>query len=479
MVQHNNTICIKRSPFGEYVMLETDVLICGYGIGGLMSAYYCNQHNIDHVVLEKNAFPGGLSNLSGGGFATSNNINSTIQYLIKTNNNLRSFEHTKTIAEGMFHLRNEIKNIAKNVGASVNEVQDVKYKYDFEGSDSIGCSELYGLDSKHLNPQVSFGNTDASENKGWQAVHFLSSYNEKHRTKVLYNNHATHIDNVNKIVTTIKEKIKYKKLIIATGGYESSKSMQLENSESGNESDVLNYGVWFNTGDGIKMLNQLGAMNYHMWHMHGSYAFKHPEDQSIGLRINSRCNHIVVKESGERLSGNHTYPSDTRYRPLLNNSNADTSTKAFFISDETARKSGPFASVKFMSRKKLNYTKWSDNSILEIKQGIIVPAKNYDILANIIGCDVDTIKKSIGDKLEAPFLVGEVFPMIANTQGGPKRNEHGQVLDSYESPIPDIYSVGEIGSWWSHLYLTSGNWAEALIGSKAVVQHISRRLQKA
>ena len=63
--------------------------------------------------------------------------------------------------------------------------------------------------------------------------------------------------------------------------------------------------------------------------------------------------------------------------------------------------------------------------------------------------------------------------MIANTQGGPQRNHYSQVLDSFGVPIPNIYSVGEIGSWWSHLYLSSGNWAEALIGSKIAIKHIS------
>ena len=32
-----------------------------------------------------------------------------------------------------------------------------------------------------------------------------------------------------------------------------------------------------NTGDGIRMAQDVGAALWHMWHYHGVYGFKHPD----------------------------------------------------------------------------------------------------------------------------------------------------------------------------------------------------------
>ncbi len=41
-----------------------------------------------------------------------------------------------------------------------------------------------------------------------------------------------------------------------------------------------------NTGDGIRMAQDLGAELWHMWHYHGCYGFKHPDpDYPVAIRV--------------------------------------------------------------------------------------------------------------------------------------------------------------------------------------------------
>jgi len=51
---------------------------------------------------------------------------------------------------------------------------------------------------------------------------------------------------------------------------------------------------------------------------------------------------------------------------------------------------------------------------------------------------------------------------MLNTQGGPRRNEYGQIVRPDDTPIPRLYSAGELGSIYSHLYQGTGNIGECL-----------------
>jgi len=64
--------------------------------------------------------------------------------------------------------------------------------------------------------------------------------------------------------------------------------------------------------------------------------------------------------------------------------------------------------------------------------------------------------------LEKPFYAVELSPSMLNTQGGPRRNEKGQVVRPNGTPIPRLYSAGELGSIYSYLYQGTGNIGECL-----------------
>jgi succinate dehydrogenase/fumarate reductase flavoprotein subunit len=63
----------------------------------------------------------------------------------------------------------------------------------------------------------------------------------------------------------------------------------------------------------------------------------------------------------------------------------------------------------------------------------------------------------------APFYAVPIWPVILNTQGGPRRDAQCRVLDGGGQAIPGLFSAGELGSLWGPLYPGASNLSEALI----------------
>ena len=55
-----------------------------------------------------------------------------------------------------------------------------------------------------------------------------------------------------------------------------------------------------------------------------------------------------------------------------------------------------------------------------------------------------------------------LWPCLLNTQGGPRRNVRGEILDTRGKPIRRLYGAGELGSIWGFLYQSGGNLGECL-----------------
>jgi len=126
---------------------------------------------------------------------------------------------------------------------------------------------------------------------------------------------------------------------------------------------------------------------------------------------------------------------------------------------------------------------WSDDNSAELDRGWIKKADTIAELAESIGMDASTLESTVGkwneDSVagtdtdfgrtmmlkplaEGPFFALELSPSMLNTQGGPRRNEKGQVMRPDGSPLPRLYSAGELGSIYSFLYQGTGNIGECL-----------------
>ena len=126
---------------------------------------------------------------------------------------------------------------------------------------------------------------------------------------------------------------------------------------------------------------------------------------------------------------------------------------------------------------------WSDDNRAELAKGWIKQAATITDLAQTLGLPPTVLQatvtrwkahcqagvdadfgrtKMLYPIQAAPFYALELSPSMLNTQGGPRRNTRSQIVRPDGSPIPRLYSAGELGSIYSYMYQGTGNIGECL-----------------
>jgi FAD binding domain len=126
---------------------------------------------------------------------------------------------------------------------------------------------------------------------------------------------------------------------------------------------------------------------------------------------------------------------------------------------------------------------WSEDNSAELAKGWIKRADGLAPLASLVGLDPVVLAETVGrwnrgcaakhdpdfgrtlmlsPIATGPFYAVELSPSMLNTQGGPRRNEKGQIVRPDDTPIARLYSAGELGSIYSYLYQGTGNIGECL-----------------
>lgn len=248
----------------------------------------------------------------------------------------------------------------------------------------------------------------------------------------------------------------------------------------------------YNEGDGIAMAQMVGADLWHMNNYAGpSMALKVPE---VATSFSMQAFHyskimpggaIVVGPDGrrfcdEKYKTRHGKVSiNGRWMPL------PTPVPMYMIFDHVHFSAGPL----YDKTPSHGWTQivekydWSPDNAKELAKGWIRRADSIAGLARTLGLDAAALEATVsrwnigceagkdpefGRSLmlaplsRGPFYAVELAPSMLNTQGGPRRNERAEVLRPDGSPIPRLYSAGELGSIYSYLYQGTGNIGECL-----------------
>ncbi|HEY1798672.1 MAG TPA: FAD-dependent oxidoreductase [Stellaceae bacterium] len=281
-----------------------------------------------------------------------------------------------------------------------------------------------------------------------------------------------------------------KGVVLTCGGFENNQEM------------IRNYlpgipycytsGSPYNEGDGVSMAMAVGADLWHMNNYAGpSMALKVPE---VRTSFSMQALHfskvvpggmIVVGPDGRRFcdekfkTRHGKVPMNGSWMPL------PVPCPMFLICDHKMLAAGPLydAHPSHGWTQIIERYEWSADNGAEIAKGWIKRADGVSGLAGEIGLDPAALEESIarwnrqceagtdadfGRKLmlspiaEGPFYAVELSPSMLNTQGGPRRNGKGQIVRPDGSPIPRLYSAGELGSIYSYLYQGTGNIGECL-----------------
>ena len=511
---------------------EVDIVVVGCGAAGATAAYEAANAGADTLLLEKMPFPGGLSIASAGGARVSENADSALAYLRTTCGGHTPDDILTVFAEGMTQAPDYLRKLATLCDAEVR-VTSALGNYPFPGFEALGYAEIVavpeidGKDGYHAMMPVKNGTRffrvleKAAQTAGARIV--MNAPVER-----LISDENGHVTGVLATIKGEQHRIRARHGVILTcGGFEASPEMQAQYFQGG---PIIPGSFLGNTGDGIRMAQAVGADLWHMWHYHGPYGLVHPDpDYPFGLflkavpmwtpgRLDSLADlglepndpggpprastkslaqlaWIVVDRNGQRFMDEYPpYPGDTGARPFdVYDFASQTFPRkpAFMIFDENGRKMYPMGRAVHNDPRERH--QWSHDNQTEIDMGIFKKADSLAELAGLMGIEPAELEKTVAqwntdcaaanDTLfgrqpdtmvpldTAPYYYGEIQPVVINTQGGPRRNRHQQVLTPFGDPIPGLYAAGELGSIFGNVYVSGGNLTECLIGGWTAARH--------
>jgi succinate dehydrogenase/fumarate reductase flavoprotein subunit len=501
---------------------QADVIVVGYGAAGAVAAIEAHDAGARVLLLEKMPFPGGLSIVSAGGIRICFDKDEALRYLEATCGDRTPPEILRSLVEGMAIAPDYVRKLAAVNGAKV-KVAPALGNYPFPGCEALGYCEIESVPA--LEGATSFHAVRGIK-PGCRLFKVLEDNITARGIRVVMNARADRlltapdktVRGVRAVIDGQTRHIKARKAVIMTaGGFEASEEMKRDYFQA---APVLTGSFRGNTGDGIKMCQEAGAALWHMWHYHGPYGLKHSDpdypfafylkavpmwtpgrlDQISDLGIIdaagkplsqkslARMAWILVDQNGRRFMDEYPpYPGDTGIRPLDAfdpKMQGFPRIPAFMVFDEDGRKMYPMGRAVLNDRDA--HYEWSPDNLKEVALGIFEKADTLEELAAKMRVPPAHFAATVRNWNAAvenghdgehgrmpetmvpirtpPFYFGRIYPVVINTQGGPKRNVRQEVVDPFGEPIPRLYAAGELGSIFGHIYMSGGNLAECFVG---------------
>jgi succinate dehydrogenase/fumarate reductase flavoprotein subunit len=504
-----------------------DVVVAGFGFGGAISALNAAQRGAKTLLIEKAPQPGGLSICSYGAVRSASDPDKAFAYLQATNDGRTPDSVVKALADGMCDMERYVRELAAVNDAKITTSRDQAATPDRSNTPYIHEQKPQRRNSGNypLPGTETFYHTTVEDVPGFDvrsAYPWANGAPDGPKLfKILHDNLVKQgveirlstpvlrliADPETRTVRGVRvrnnggehEIFARRGVVLATGGFEGDAGMRAQFMEG---KPILNAAGGSNTGDGIRMAQHLGAALWHMWHIHGSYGFRHSDPSypyAIRLkrfpdwfpgdegRVKLKMPWIILDRYGNRfMSEQQPYTQDTSVRPMQHFDPLTQSfprNPAYMVCDEEGRRLYPLGKPT-SNDQGLRYV-WSDDNTKEIESGILKRADTLSGLAKALGLDAVAVERSVARwnalcdvgadedfkrppgsmmRIERPpFYGAPVWATVSNTQGGPVHDEQQRIIDAFGAPIPRLYAAGELGSSFGHLYLSGGNIAECFV----------------
>jgi succinate dehydrogenase/fumarate reductase flavoprotein subunit len=483
---------------------ETDVVVIGYGGAGAVTAITAFDAGSSVIVLEKSpslaslGITGGQSpaiQISGGGGNTHIAMGITVSptnaadaaiYLYSASGGQTPVDVCQAWAEEVC----KNKTWFKEMGIKGSMIKDWPTEYpSLPGAAAMTAFRIMGWGPAFfakLDTHVQARKIEVLFNTPGKEL--IQDYETKEIVGVIAKHQGKTI--------TIKAK---RGVVLCTGGFEFNEEMKNRFLKCW---PMKFYGWGYNTGDGIKMAQKVGA---DLWHMDvlagGNCAWFDDPQFDFGISVRTKTdNFIWVNKFGRRfcneLKACHPHGGWVVHLERNTGYAGFSRIPSYLIFDETAKLAGPLGmgeAIKGgmpMGRILLppelgGYEGWSQNNIKELERGWIKKGDTIEALASAIGGEMDAalLKSTIGiyncycntghdqgfgrDPItllpieKPPYYAVPLYPGLVSTCGGPVRNAKAEVMDPDQKPIPRLYSAGTCGSVYGCTYsVTGGNLGE-------------------
>ena len=462
---------------------ETDVAVVGYGGAGATAAITAADLGAKVLIVEKAVSGGGNTRLSAGSVRTFGAVERAVEHITFLCGGATDLEVIETLVRESHDNEAWLRSLGGEV--VMDPLQAVPASYPIYPT-GAASSEQPGADGVGPRLRVK-GDTTANGRDLWE---LLDRNAEERCIPILFECPAVRLSrDGDGAVTGLTARrggeeiaIHARKAVILTcGGYEWDADMQLQ---------FLGQRFWSlgasgHTGDGIRMAADAGAA---LWHMNAVAAgFGYRVDGFDGAVIHAMPGpgFIYVDRNARRFV-DETAMDAHAVGSLVTELDLETMERprvpCFVVFDEATRAAGPVANTGRGAVAK--HYQWSDDNAAEVAKGWIKAGDTPAALAVELGLDPAALERTVDaynracaerhdealgrspDTLKPlarpPFYGAALWPSLFNTQGGPRRNARGQVLNAWGHPIKGLYSAGELGSMWSQNYPGAGNLTEVL-----------------
>ncbi|MBN2191200.1 MAG: FAD-binding protein [Polyangiaceae bacterium] len=457
---------------------EVDVVVLGTGFAGLAAAIAAAAAGAQVLVLEKmsEAEEGGNSIISGNMWWTPTSVEGGVTYITALCMGLTDDQYIQTLAQEMYGLNDWLATLG--VTPSPFGIFEPEYP-ELPGSASVRTWANTGGGGLWQPLRNAVSSRDVDIMYETPAVNLIQDPTTREIKGVVARNDGQDIN------------IKCRRaLILACGGFEFDHALQAQYLPAW---PVFCQGTPGNTGDGLRMAQKAGAA---LWHMNNALAHvgcfvsdpADPNSIPISLSLPNGC--ILVDKSGSRFMNEkreerHGFGHKEHLFFFDGLKQSFSRIPCFGVFDDTTRRAGRLAGgLSGWFGRHGTYT-WSADNSAEVASGWIRQGQTLDALAAAIGVDPAALNATVAGYNEfcaagqdqdfarpastlqavatAPYYAIPIYPLMYNTQGGPRRNERCQVIDPSGEPIPRLYSAGELGSGWGWMYNGGGNASEAVV----------------
>ena len=491
----DNTSYENHRPLDDLAALASrpwDIVIVGGGGSGAVAAIEAADQGASVIILEATEAPGGNTQIAGG--------------------TIRLVEDPKRAAEHLEHL---VQGATPRpvIEAFLSGMTEIQPWIEAHGGTLEVRAEPFGAASERIfplsRPGTSFPNFPGGEALGLRALvpprregrkngaalwDLFAENLENRKIPVVLGARVSRlvadparrvvgveVDTVGSTVTVTASR----GVILACGGFAYDDSLMTQY-----------YGLPLPTvclpgrsnGDGVRLAEDVGADLWHMNAVACSVGYRLPGlDAGIQAKMPDP-GFVLVDQLGRRyvaetsLENHSAIFAMTAQDPITGEF---LRTPSYLVFDDATRRAGTVAHLPHGANR---HYPWSADNSAEIARGWIQQADSLEELAGLLGIGAEDLKWTVSAFNDAarsgttdtfgrdashmrpidqpPFFGAPVYPIIVNTQGGPRRDERGRILRPGGDPIPGLFGAGELGSLWNRLYPGAGNISECLVSGR-------------
>ncbi len=473
---------------------ETDVVVIGMGFAGQNAALASHDAGAKVLIVEKapEKYVGGNSSVSGGGLTIPTGVKEGIPYYRALAFGTAPQELCDFMAEALFNVPEQLSKLGIEL--------IVTRSYERTSPDAmIGLRLLPGANHGKIYSIKPVKEAPPNIGAGKQLHMALDRCVKNRGIPIQYETRAKHLiqDPVTKeIVGLIAERqgkkifVKAKRgIVLACGGYENNPEMMSYFNYPGIR--IYPWGSPYNTGDGIKMVSEIGAPLWHTFSLEwaGHSVRTASEQTGVSVQVTLGGSYIFVNKYGKRFMNelkNMVHTKESLELTYFSHDRVEYPNQPFYaIFDESVRSRQPLGRQGGMTWNAVHgLYRWSEGSSVEIQKGWVSTGDTVKDLAAKMKIDPEALQETVAkynqycsgkkdpdfkrrDNSLSPLATPPYYGMelaltLINTQGGPKHNTKAQTLDQDDKPVPRLYSPGELGSFFGFLYPGGSNIPEAI-----------------